>query len=293
VTGGQAAESGAAGFAARLDDLAARLEAGSLEPRDVRLARVLAELDGAADLDPEELTAVILAAARCIERKARLLLPPAAVPEDPPDEAGADDPESSPDELAERLAAYRVFQAAAEHLRRFEAERAQRFARPPTGLPRGADDGPGDVDLEALLGALRAVWERARPTPRPVARERVTVAERIGFLRQQLRAAGGPVEFAALFPPEVERIEVVVTFLALLELIRLGEVRAVQERPFAPIFLRWTGEGKAAPPASGAVGEEKGRGSARRVAPEPLPGRPGRSGGAGEPTGSREGGAPS
>ena len=65
----------------------------------------------------------------------------------------------------------------------------------------------------------------------------------VARLRSRLSRLGS-IEFEELFPPDADRLEVVVTFLAVLELVRLGEARAQQPQPFEALRLAWAGAGR-------------------------------------------------
>lgn len=223
---------------AALDELHRRLEAreeAELLPIFQRLA------DALPGADPEDSSRAVLLAARCIELRARSLLP-AAPPEpaetEAPDELEAGGP--PPAELAERLAAYEAYRSAADLLRSYEARWSQRFPRAPASTPGQTEL---DVSLDALLSVFQEVWERARPSVRSIVRERLSVEARIEQLRGLLRGAKQPLEFGELFADGATRLEVVVTFLALLELMRLGDVQARQEDPSSPLRLHWAGRG--------------------------------------------------
>jgi segregation and condensation protein A len=224
-----------------LQALAARLEQGS----DEAIGPVLAAAGQGADAaGPEELSQLVLLAARCVDLRARSLLP---LPQQQPDDAAPADAEAAdppPEELAERLAAYEVYRSAAEVLRSYEARWSRRFPRAAAAARPSADI---DVSLETLLSVFQEIWERARPETRAIAREPLTVEARMRQIGALLsaRGAGEGVEFSQLFEGQAARIEVVVTFLALLELARLGRVRVRQEGPSAPLILFWTGRGRA------------------------------------------------
>jgi segregation and condensation protein A len=213
--------------------LVAALESGAQDPAALALDAALADLDAAfaaSDLDQQSLG--ITLAARLVELKARRLLPGAAPPEEPPaDEAG----EQTPEALAQRLAEYDVFREAASVLRAYEEARSQRFGRPAAPRPGPAD--PPPVPFDHLLAMFAAIWERARAEGRTVARQELTVLARMQELRDRLRAAAAPVPFEALFADEPLRVQVIVTFLALLELMRLGEAVLLQDTPFGPLAV--------------------------------------------------------
>ena len=98
------------------------------------------------------------------------------------------------------------------------------------------DVGTAGETLERLLTAFAQVWERAVPRTSEVRRDRFTVAQRVTTLRAQL-AEAGTLEFSSLFAADADRIEIVVTFLALLELVRMGEAHVDQGAPFGPVRI--------------------------------------------------------
>jgi len=159
------------------------------------------------------------------------------VDQQPPEEdAGEDDPRW---ELIRQLIEYKKFkEAAAElHLRQLEQERI--FARD-AGL---SSAGPeplrlGEVGIFQLINAFQTVIKRieARQDVQEILGERFSVSEKIDAILQRV-GTGAPVRFSDLFGAVVSRLEVVVTFLALLELIRLKQVRAVQKNIFEEIEI--------------------------------------------------------
>ncbi|HUT73992.1 MAG TPA: segregation/condensation protein A [Armatimonadota bacterium] len=178
----------------------------------------------------------LVMAATLLEIKSKLLLPRAAVAGDE-DEDGAD-PRAA---LVERLLEYRKYQEAAATL----SERAefQRWVFSRSLLGQEEDDG-GYLMLNAasafdLWAAVQRVLERARESPvAELRRPRVTVAMKIAQIAARLREAGDEgVDFLGLFPDMVTRIEVIVTFLAVLEMIRRQAIRVLQKRAFGDIRI--------------------------------------------------------
>jgi segregation and condensation protein A len=221
-----------------LGDLIAAFEAGAADPRQLDLRALVAHVRaGAADLEQSSAGYGLLA--RAAEWKARALLPvPPAEAVAPSEEEPA---EAEAANLAERVAAYQAFAEAAEALRAYERQRREQFPRP-AGVRASGPAAPaslGVASLDQLLGMFGEVWARSRPRSAEVQRERFTLADAAERLRQRLRAA--PALFASLFAPDADRLEVVVTFLALLELVRRGEVAVRQESPFSPVELAWRG----------------------------------------------------
>jgi len=263
------------GWSGSLPELLAAAEAGGVAPASLRLTEVIAAVR-AGGLDLEAGSSAFALLGRLVELKARALLPSPPPEVEPPVEPDA---EAEAARLAERLAAYQVFTEAAAALREFEQRRAEQFGRPagPERVRRPAGDAaapaqgtglpPGPEALERLLTVFAEVWERARPRTREVQRERFTVGQAVARLRDRLAGAGA-TEFAGLFDPDADRLEVVVTFLALLELVRLGEVAVRQDAPFAAVRIDWLGR------RTGATDTDAPGGSDRTRRHRPAPAAP-------------------
>ncbi len=215
-------------------ELAAALDNGTLAPGDADLGDLVGRVRAATpDIEGSSLAVQMLA--RAIAAKVRLLLPVEAVPEEPAEEDSSAEGE---DGLAARLAAYGAFAEAREVLRGLERTRMVRHGRPPEASRREADGPPAlrPETLDRLLEAFGAVWERASARTAEVERDGATVAAALAQLRSRL-VASGEVAFEALFPEDASRAAVVVTFLALLELVRLGEARVSQDQPFGHLRI--------------------------------------------------------
>ncbi|MDG4553510.1 MAG: segregation/condensation protein A [Candidatus Competibacter sp.] len=175
----------------------------------------------------------LLMAAWLAEIKSRLLLPKPTLAE-----AEEEDPRA---ELVRRLREYERFQQAAralDALPRLERETFVASAEPPC---RESVRPPPPVGLIDLLNALREVLARAELFGHhPVQRETLSVRERMSQVLERLDALRFTA-FAELFRPEEGRMGIVVTFLAVLELLREAVLELVQAEPFAPIYLRRQG----------------------------------------------------
>lgn len=230
---------------ANLEALWRALEAEEAEAAGMVLGGTVADgvqrLLGPGDLDLEAAAAYLLLGARLLDRKVKALVPAEAQagPEPAPAPDQPEDLEDAAQELTSRLLAYRGFRDAADLLRAYEEAQALRF--PGAGLePPQAPPGPGQVSLEQLLEAFRRIWERATPEePREIPREELSVYQRCEELLTHLAAAGGPVPFSTLFAGQATRRQVVVTFLALLELVRQARLDLQQEDSFGEIHIRF------------------------------------------------------
>jgi segregation and condensation protein A len=138
------------------------------------------------------------------------------------------------------LIEYRKFKEAAGQLGDREALHSRIFGRTPERVVAPtALQGPGQVSMFDLVWAfqkiLRNVEDRARAGR--FQDEEFTVGQKIEFLLDRMNP-GEEVLFEDLFQTASSRGEVVVTFLALLELIRLQQLAAWQEGPLMPIRIR-------------------------------------------------------
>ena len=171
----------------------------------------------------------LLMAAMLAEIKSRLLLPR------PASEEHEDDPRA---ELVRRLQEYeRIKQAAQrlDELPRLERDLHAAGAAVPETARRRVHPA---VDMKELLLALADVLHRADLYQQhEVQLEGLSVRVRMSDVLQRVNAARGFVPFAALFDAHEGRRGVVVTFLALLELLREALVDVVQSGPFAPLYV--------------------------------------------------------
>ena len=172
----------------------------------------------------------LLMAAMLAEIKSRMLLPRAGDVEDE-----EEDPRAN---LVRRLQEYERFKKAAEDLEalpRLEREVWQASAAPPDlHLERPLPD----IDMREVLLALSEVLRRAEMyATHHIQRESLSTRERMSEVLETLRP-GGFVPFVSLFRPEEGRLGVVVTFLALMELIKESLVEIVQTEGFGPIHIK-------------------------------------------------------
>jgi segregation and condensation protein A len=184
----------------------------------------------------------LVMAATLLEIKSRMLLPK------PPAQDGEGD-EDPRDALVRKLLAYKQCQALAEQLK-FTEDQGKRITRegerelfaelsrvePLRAMAGVAADELWRVFTEVMKRrALRTDPVRAGYGDMP--RERFTVEEKIALIAEQLVSGNGKLRLRALFEACETRIEMVITFLAMLELIRRGQARASQRRVFGEIYL--------------------------------------------------------
>jgi segregation and condensation protein A len=171
----------------------------------------------------------LVMAATLMYIKSRMLLP---APIEEEEEEG-EDPRA---ELVQRLVEYKRFKEAAVRLSQQALLGVDVFIRPAREIE--AEAGEIEADLFHLIDALRELLKRQEIEDfHDVTLERVTLRDKMTELWEKLQGAKEAVAFSALFTPLSSRVELIVTFLALLELIRSGMLRAYQRDVFGPVWV--------------------------------------------------------
>jgi segregation and condensation protein A len=194
-------------------------------------AQYLAYVDLMEELDLDIAGEFLVMAATLIHIKSRMLLPR-------PDPSQDDDEEDPRKLLVDRLLEYQKFKTAANLLHERETVRSAQWLRPEqsiAGVAGEAGEPELEVDLFSLMAAFKAVLDRAKQRPTvPMPDAQISIEERIAQLLSRLsetEACG----FEDLFHDAATRSALIVTFLALLEMIRLRLVRVFQAGMFGVI----------------------------------------------------------
>ena len=191
------------------------------------------------EIEPGALADFLIVASRLLYIKSYHLLPK------PRPASEEDEDEASGDALVRQLLEYRQFKEIAGLLRNREQAGLRVYVRsaPRPEVPRRLD--LDNMDVNRLQAALRKVLQRM-PVDPPLPRVKtyaITVAEQIDNVRSLLRSQAvatngrGQLSFITLLSQSATRLEVVVTFLAVLELYKMGEVEVLQDGTFADIYL--------------------------------------------------------
>ena len=187
----------------------------------------------AAGVDLNELAEPLPLLGSLVAMKARSLLPQPPKPEE-------EEVPISLEELERRLKEYEQFKTVAQLLAELHALQHQHFTRQgDTRLESGEpapSDAPFEVGITDLMSAFAKVLEKASATVYEVKAEPWTVEMKVKELRMLLTVKR-QVRFLDLFTPKKSKLELVVTFLALLELMRQRVARAIQERMFGNILI--------------------------------------------------------
>jgi segregation and condensation protein A len=212
--------------------------------------KTMDELDKAAEVDIEYAGDFCVTAATLMQIKSRMLLPKnESENEEVLDEDGGNDPRR---ELVERLLEYQRMQDAAKSLEELRDERSLLFNRPSLHdlpIPRDAlpevESTPEaeaaallkDVSTFDLLRALSRVLRKVEERPVAIVRrEPFTLADRSRGVLSRLRGSES-LSFEMLCDDCESKLEVVITFLAILELVRRARARVMQRKNFDEIWV--------------------------------------------------------
>ena len=226
-------------FDGPLDLLLHLIEQAKVDIEDIFVSEItaqyLAYMDEADALDMDTASEFLTMAATLLYIKSRQLLPR------PPKEEPEEDPEAL---LIRQLRDYKAFKEASGDLSALYERARRSLTRLPEDVPLPAREVQLDgTTMDGLYGAFLEMLARVRPDAAAAPRmprvlpDAYTVRSQMGHIRTVLRG-GGEVAFEALFSPDACRMEMIVTFMALLEMIAHGEIHLMQSKPFAPIHVR-------------------------------------------------------
>ncbi|WP_019242088.1 MULTISPECIES: segregation/condensation protein A [Bacillus] len=184
----------------------------------------------------------LVMAATLLAIKSKMLLPKY---EDELEEENDFSYEEDPrDELVEKLIEYKKYKQAAVELKSLEEERSLMFSKPPSDLTYLLKElEPQKVDINVsiydMLGAYHKLLRRKKlqkPLHTKVARQEISIENRMNEILHEVRSISGRVSFFKLFPYQ-DKEHIVITFLAILELLKRDEIYAEQENNFADLFI--------------------------------------------------------
>ena len=220
-----------------LDLLLELIERAELDITKVSLAKVtdqyLEHLRQLTQYELEDLSSFLVIAARLLQIKSEALLP-----RPPEREPGEEDPG---DALARQLVEYKKYKQIAVLLSEREESGLRTFLRQaPAPMPEPSLDLEG-VNLQDLLDALKQMAQEVRTSgvelKDVVAQPVVHIRDRIQRIIDTIRSVGRTT-FRIVVEDVHTRLEIVVSFLAILELVKQGQVEAEQDRLFGDIEIR-------------------------------------------------------
>ncbi len=225
-------------FEGPLDLLLYLIKKDEVDIYDISIERIAQQylefMDAFTVLDLDVAGEFVVMAANLIYIKSRSLLPAHVQP--PEEEVEEDDPRW---DLIRQLVEYKKFKDAAARLGEREALQASLYQRLPDAADAHGERPLGDVSVFDLINAFNKVLKRIgqQENLREIFEENFTVSDKIDLI-MKMTASGVALKFTELFASAASRTEIVVTFLALLELIRLKQLRCIQEEVFGEIEVR-------------------------------------------------------
>ena len=228
-------------FSGPLDLLLKLLAKAELNIEEIFVSEITSEyldyVNALGHEDPDGVSEFITVAAELIYIKSRRMLP------EPPKEETAEEEEEDPEQMfIDRLKAYQACQQSAEILKGKYAEGGRLFARLPEELPDPLSEAVfKDTDPDSLWAAFQKVLAKKNipiePVRRRVVKDVYTVRSQAKRLRTALRKKGS-LRFEDLFEADADRMEKIVTFMALLEMMSRGEVHVTQHATFGTIRIK-------------------------------------------------------
>ena len=175
----------------------------------------------------ESMSEFLVMAATLLKIKSKMLLPQ-------PEKEEEEDPR---EELVRRLTEYKMYKYAAEELKDLSVDAQKVFFKPETvpeeikyyEEPIRPEEIVGDITLEKLNQIFRMVMRRKKD-------REDKVEDRMDDIRRQIRGLK-KINFRTLLDIQPVKEMVIVTFLAVLELMKVGEIKVSQEHNFAEIYL--------------------------------------------------------
>ncbi len=222
-------------YAGPLDLLLQLIERAELDITKLSLAIItdqyLEYIHQLSNLTADEVSAFLVVAARLLQIKSEALLP-----RPPQREPGEEDPGEA---LARQLIVYKRYREIADILSQREAEGLRSYLRvaPPPKV-EGSYDLTG-ITIDDIAAAAQEIFSNlymGEALNAVIPTSRVTIREKITLITERLRRHNS-ISFRSLVNHENSRLEIVVTFLAMLELIKRHLVRVSQEGLFGDISL--------------------------------------------------------
>lgn len=237
-------------FEGPLDLLLHLIDRSEIDIQDVSISEITTQymeyLDEAKELELDITSEFLVMAATLLAIKSQQLLPKPPVFENEFEEWYDDGPDLR-DELIQKLIEYRKFKQIAEDLKDKEFQRSLVFSREPEDMTVFLKDtyvNPLEgIGLNDLVNALQKALKRAnrRDVIATVSRDEISVKDRIKDIVEVLKQYE-TVRFSKLIRGSMSKHEIVVTFLSILELMKMKHIRCYQHGLFDDIVVQWRGE---------------------------------------------------
>lgn len=218
------------------------IEKNEVDIYDIPIAHITAQyldyIQTMQKMDLDVASEFLVMAANLVAIKAKMLLP--KPPKEVPEQEAEVDPR---DELVERLLEYKKFKYVADHLKEREKSWERVYTRPNEDemyLQFFSEENPLEgIEMVNLLDALKDVLDRLdeKEFVGEVAREEFSIRDKMKEINRRLVFQPNGIVFKELFRGRTTKVEVVVTFLALLELIKLRKIQVYQSKIFGEIMI--------------------------------------------------------
>ncbi|XEC92798.1 ScpA family protein [Paenibacillus tarimensis] len=237
-------------FEGPLDLLLHLIDKAEIDIHEISISEItdqyMSYLNAMQELELEVTSEFLVMAATLLSMKSKQLLPkPPVIPDD--FEEWMDDGLDPRDELIQKLVEYRKFKQIAEQLREKETERSLVYTKEPEDLtpymPVVKENPVKGLHVSDLVKAFQKALRRAarRSFVATVRRDEISVKDRIADIVELLREHE-MVRFSRLVRRDMHRHEIVVTFLAILELMKMKQIHCFQHQLFDDIVIHWRGE---------------------------------------------------
>jgi len=230
-------------FEGPLDLLLHLIEKNEIDIYDIPIAKIteqyLSFINEAKDLDLDIASEFLVMAATLLSIKARMLLPKPVKVVNEGDEEGKDPRE----ELVVRLLEYKKYKEIANLLKSKEQDMAQVFTRDLDLMELVKEFGPynpvENISVYDLLKAFQDVWQKVNEMEPvyEIARENISIKDCMNHILDKLAESPRGLTFSELFSTGASKLRVLVTFLGILELIKLNKISFQQKDTFGKIII--------------------------------------------------------
>lgn len=228
-------------FEGPMDLLLHLIEKNEVEISNIPIAMITQQyldyLELAGELDLELTSEFLLMACTLLSIKARMLLPK------PPKAAEAEEETDPRQELVDKLLEYKHYKEKADTFKNMEARQAQVFTRDIDELKLLKEFPPANplgsltlADLFAAYSQALLRWEKRQEVV-AIPMTPITIQDKIDQISGQLRESSQGLSFLGILCAAASKEEIILAFLAILEMCRLGIITLVQTKLFADILI--------------------------------------------------------
>ncbi|MDT3426867.1 segregation and condensation protein A [Paenibacillus forsythiae] len=240
-------------FEGPLDLLLHLIDKAEIDIQDIPVSEITEQymeyLRTMQELELEITSEFLVMAATLLSIKSKMLLPKPPVIEIEDFEYYEEEDYDPRAELVQRLIEYRKIKSVAARLMDMESERSLIFTKEPEDLapfvPSQVDNTLKGLHASDLIAAFRKALGKAarRSSYARITRDEISVKDRIRDVSEALRRTGkgGRLRFSSLLHESMARHEIVATFLAILELMKMKAILCYQENLFDDIVMEWRG----------------------------------------------------